>query len=218
MRWYYFYTHDYSEWHAHFQRALAGHFELVPLPLAALDIHDRHPVHHFTGSTTKLELVVEAVRANLGARIVFSDATWYFHPARVGALAGLLATCGPAAFAQNADGPDLNIGLFALDCTDAALALWSEVLRRVRADRELHDQSVVAALSVGHALLPSELVVARWPSREDPHRATFLALKIFTPSSESKAVRDSFRRHAMARYGYALPPDPTAERYLEADL
>ena len=216
MRWYYFYTPDYSEWHAHFQRALGAHFELEPILLPTLEIHDRHARHHFTGSTKKLELVVDAVRSNLGARIVFSDVTWYFCQSRVAELTSLLETCGPLAFAQNADGPDLNIGLFVLDCTDTTLAMWSEALRRVRENAELHDQTVVADLRVGHVLLPPHLVVARWPHTIDPYKNTFLALKIFTPSSEPKCVRDSFRRHAMARYGYALPPDPAAAHYLDA--
>jgi hypothetical protein len=216
MRWYYFYTPDYSEWHAHFQRALGTHFALEPILLPTLEIHDSHPRHHFTGSTKKLELVVDAVRSNLGARIVFSDVTWYFNETRVDALASLLETCGPMAFAQNADGPDLNIGLFVLECTDAALAMWTEALRRVRDDANLHDQTVVAELCVEHTLLPPHLVVARWPYARDPYRETFLALKIFTPSAEPKCVRDSFRRHAMARYGYTLPPDPIAARYLGA--
>ena len=214
MQWYYFYTPDYSEWHAHFQCVLSSHFALRPILLTKLEIHDQHPRHHFTGSTKKLELVVDAVRSNLGTRIVFSDVTWYFSSARVPELASLLETCGPMAFAQNEDGPDLNIGLFVLDCTEATLALWSEALRRVRADANLHDQTVVACLSVGHALLAPDRIVARWPSKRVPYSESFLALKIFTPSAEPKSVRDSFRRNVMAQYGYALPPDPTAARYL----
>jgi hypothetical protein len=218
MRWYYFYTPDYSEWHAHFQRALGGAFELCPIELQTLAIHDKHHGHHFTGSTKKLELVVGAVRENLGARIVFSDVTWYFNAAKVPALRDLLATCGPLAFAQNADVPAPNIGLVALDCTERNLALWCEALRRVESDSELHDQTVVADVlkEAPYALLPPALVVARWPHAVDPHRETFLALKIFTPCNERKSVRDSFRRNAMARYGYRLPPDPTAARYLDA--
>jgi hypothetical protein len=216
MRWYYFYTPDYSEWHAHLQHALGAHFALEPILLPKLEIHDSHPRHHFTGSTKKLELVVDAVRSNLGERIVFSDVTWYFNETRVDALASLLEKCGPMAFAQNADGPDLNIGLFVLECTDATLAMWSEALRRVREDANLHDQTVVAEMCVEPTLLPQHLVVARWPHARDPYRETFLALKIFTPSAEPKCVRDSFRRQAMARYGYTLPPDPIAAQYLDA--
>jgi hypothetical protein len=112
------------------------------------------------------------------------------------------------AFAQNADSPDLNIGLFVLECTDDTLAMWSEALRRVRENANLHDQRVVAELCVEPTLLPPHLVVARWPHACDPYRESFLALKIFTPCSEPKCVRDSFRRQAMARYGYTLPPRP----------
>jgi hypothetical protein len=216
MQWYYFYTPDYSEWHAHFQEVLGTHFALRPILLPKLDIHDQHPVHHFTGSTTKLQLVVEAVRTNLGRRIVFSDVTWYFSASKIGELASLLETCGPLGFAQNEDGHDLNIGLFVLDCTQSALALWTEALRRVTEDANLHDQTAVESLSVGHALFAPDRVVARWPNKRNPHSETFLALKIFTPSAQPKSVRDSFRRHAMAQYGHTLPPDPIAAEILRA--
>ena len=211
MRWYYFYTPDYSEWHAHIQEALGGHFELQPIVVETLAIHDSHPSHHFTGNTNKLELMVDCIRANLGARIVFSDVTWYFDRERASELAKLVAETPCPAFAANSGETSINLGICVIDCTEGVAEFWDDIIRRVLSDSNLHDQGVVGQLSVGHMLLPADLVVANWPSPSPPK---CLALKIFTPSYVRKSVRDSFRRQVMARYGYALPPDPHAAQFL----
>jgi hypothetical protein len=204
MKWYYFYTPDYEPWHNHLESTLKEHFIVHPIKIQPdeLNIHDNHPSHHFTGSTKKIDLVIECIKNNIGTRIVFSDVTWYINTHKVEELKKLICEAGYGiTFARNKDF-GLNIGLLAIDCNNETLKIWEEAKKTIENNNSLHDQTVVHNMINNPQIFDNKKIVARWPEHLD--KDAFLALKLFTPATESKFVRDTFRYKIMELYGYPL--------------
>jgi hypothetical protein len=145
----------------------------------------------------------------MGKRIVFSDATWYINPEKVSELQKLLKGCDQGTtFTCNQNQEHANIGLMVIDCDEYALSIWEEAKKSIQVDRTLHDQNVINSLVKDLKLFDNSKIVARWPESlkvwNSDFRNSFLALKIFTPSSEDKFTRDIFRYESMKTYGYHL--------------
>ena len=213
IKWYYFYTPDYEPWNQHLKDTLKNNFLVNPIKLhkEELDIHDQHPVHAFTGSTKKIDLVIECIKNNIGNRIVFSDATWYINPEKVYELYQLVKNAKKGTtFAQNHNEKYTNIGFMVIDCDLVSLKLWEDAKQIITENRSLHDQNIINNLLVNDVqLFDNTKIVARWPEEvevwNNSLKNTFLALKIFTASADDKKSRDAFRSNIMKSYGYFLP-------------
>ena len=207
--WYYFYTKDYEPWHIHLNETLKNNFMVKPILVDNLDIHDIHGSHAFTGSTKKIELVIDCIKNNMGKRIIFSDVTWYINPEKVKELQILCRQCEYGmTFARNQDEKYINIGLIVIDCNEESLLVWEECKKIIQNDRNLHDQYVITTILKDYKIFDNKKIVARWPEElnvwNSEFKGSFLALKIFTPSNENKVTRDKFRHNYMNIYGYKL--------------
>ena len=145
----------------------------------------------------------------MGKRIVFSDATWYINPDKVDELQKLCTKCDYGmTFARNQNQEQANIGLMVIDCDKESLGVWEKCKATIQSDRTLHDQNVINDIIKNCKLFDNTKVVARWPESVEVWNSvfknSFLALKIFTPSSEDKHTRDMFRYECMKTYGYPL--------------
>ena len=208
MKWYYFYTGEYEEWHKHMFDSLKDHFEVRPILLDTLKIHDQHSIHHFTGCTRKIELVIDCIKKNMGQQVVFSDVTWYVNRENLGKLRDHIDACAVTTYARNSHiTNDLNIGLIVLSCTDAELALWESSLLDMT--EATHDQYVVGCrikkVYEHIPMLETPLVLCGLFTQ--PHEVPMhdvCMLKLFTPSMLTHRDRYNFRLQCMQQIGLHL--------------
>ena len=204
--WYYFYTPDYENWHSHLHGTLNQRFVVNPICLATIEgLNDQHPVHHWVGCSAKVKLVVNAIRENMGRRIVFSDVTWYVNPHKIHELYNLVTNAPKGmTFARNGGLDEINIGFMVIDCDEKTLALWQTCLDTL--GPKDHDQYRISCLVDKPNFFPLKKVVARWPvdieTWKTHFKSEFLMLKIFTWADDTKVNRDSFRYKSMKDYGY----------------
>lgn len=210
--WYYFYTPDYDHWHKHLQNTLSDTFTVHPILLDTIEgLHDQHPRHHWTGCSKKIQLLVDCIRTNIGRRIVFSDATLYINFQKVKELYELVASAPQGmTFTRNADEEILNICFMAIDCTYDVLTQWETILHSIGPND--HDQIVVNNIIRNYNFFDATKCIARWPldvnTWTERYKSSFLVLKIFTTSFDTKKIRDEFRMSVMREYGYASRESP----------
>ena len=202
--WYYFYTPDYETWHRHLKTTLENSFDVKPLCFEKIEgLSDQHPVHHWVGCSTKVKLVIDTIKNNMGHRIVFSDVTWYVK--NVHKLKKLVQDAPPGiTFARNSNQDLINIGFMVIDCNPETLSLWETCLSTLGS--EDHDQYRISCLVKNPQFFPHHEIVAQSPVDHETwskyYESNFLMLKIFTPSAEPKIQRDAFRKTIMKMYGY----------------
>ena len=200
VKWYYFYTPEYEEWHKHLQSRLEPAFTTAPIKLDKIDIHEQHPSHHFTGSTTKVKLVIDAIKKNLGSKIVFSDVTWVINKDGVNELKEIIDNCTETTYAQNSWQTDhVNIGLICINCTLDELELWSYCLGQLESNPSLHDQSVIDNKLKHKPMFNPVKVRAYWIQSPEEFQG-YLALKIFTPSAGNHATRYKHRMDVIKKF------------------
>lgn len=200
LKWYYFYTNEYEEWHTHLQNRLEPTFQTVPIKLESIDIHNSHPFHHFTGSTTKVKLLINAIKENFGKKIVFSDVTWIINKEKVNELNQIMLDCKETTYAQNAEQLDtINIGLILVNCNLEALQLWSYCLGKLEGDPNLHDQSIIDFTVKNKKLFNPEKIRA-WLVQKPEDFQGYIALKLFTPSSWDHAGRYKWRMDTIKNF------------------
>ena len=200
MKWYYFYTPEYEEWHEHLQSRLESTFATVPICLDKIDIHDQHRYHHFTGSTTKVKLVIDAIKNNLGDKIVFSDVTWVIDKNKVHELKEIMEQCTETTYAQNSWQTDrVNIGLICLVCTEEELKFWEETLHLIEQNNELHDQTVVDNRLKKKVMFDPNKVVAELITNKSQFE-DYVTLKLFTPSAYNHKDRYNYRMNTIKNF------------------
>lgn len=215
---YYFYTPDYEDWNIHLTNTLKDHFDLKPTKTDKIPgLNDQHPIHHWTGSSYKIELVIDSIKKNIGKKIVFSDVTWYVNPDRVNELKDLVNFTIPnIMFANNSGDNTANIGFMVINCNGETLSIWEKALEIIKDNPNAHDQTIIMNLVANPSFFNSNKIVCRWPpSKEDwdkNYRNNFLMLKIFTPSDQNKISRDNFRIETMKEYGYDIFSNSNANK------
>ena len=200
MKWYYFYTPEYEDWHQHLQSRLSSAFETVPIKLESIDIHNQHPRHHFTGSTTKVKLVIDAIKQNLGSRIVFSDVTWAIDKNKLAELKNIMESCTETTYAQNSWQTDkVNIGLICFVCNENELKFWEETLHIIEQNKDLHDQTVVDDRLQKKIMFDPKKIVAELITNRDQFEG-YVALKLFTPSAYNHHDRYNYRMNTLRTF------------------
>jgi len=210
INWYYFYTPDYEIWHTHLFETLSKSSLLIPQPIEIETIdglNNSHPVHHFTGCTFKLELLVKMIKENLGSRIVFTDATWYINVEKINELENTISRCNYGiTFANNEGNGDLNIGIIVVDCNKKILEFFSNVIQEIKLDKTKHDQKLInRQISNPNLLDCYKFIASRFIECDiwnKLYRENFIMLKIFVDSTTDKKIRDTYRLECMKKYGY----------------
>ena len=167
MKWFYFYTADYTFWHDHLQRALGGQFDLQPILIRELELSSQEGRHHFTGQPLKLQLLVNAVKENQGESIVFSDCTLFINREKVIELRRYMeiyASQSDLAFADNTLTDEVNIGLVLMNCSVENCNFWERCLEQF--DDDSWDQELVNRTlresGINHALFDVDRVVCNY--------------------------------------------------------
>ncbi len=190
IKWYTFYTQDYKIWYEHLKSKLQDKFDFNGIHLDNLNIHDQHNYHHFTGSTCKVKLVIDAIKNNLGKKIVFSDCTLYLQ--NVERLQNIINSCKKTTYAKNSiNEGDINIGLIVLICDKIELKFWNDVLARMKSD--VTDQNIVNGLLKNHPrdTFDRNDVFCNYITEKNKHiiPQQFCVLKLFTESTADKYNR-----------------------------
>ena len=190
IKWYTFYTQDYKIWYEHLKSKLQDKFDFNGIHLDNLNIHDQHNYHHFTGSTCKVKLVIDAIKNNLGKKIVFSDCTLYLQ--NVERLQSIINSCKKTTYAKNSiNEGDINIGLIVLICDKTELKFWNDVLASMKSD--VTDQDIVNELLKKHPhdTFDRTDVFCNYITEENKHiiPRQFCALKLFTERTADKYNR-----------------------------
>ena len=207
IKWYYFYTPDYSEWASHIDGALGDVFDIKPIKIDTINIHDSHPVHHFVGSTQKLELLLETMEANRGQKIVFSDVTWYFDKNFDKNIKYFIENCEKTTFARNSivgGDKDINFGIVCLVCNDKNMGYVKECIDTVKRDPKLHDQYVAAHTFKDYEMFPIDVFRCMYLEQNMNKVSSFMGLKLFTPSNWNSRNRYNFRMNCMSRLNLSL--------------
>jgi len=208
-KWYYFYTPDYKEWALHINSALGNVFDVNPIQLDKINIHDSHPSHHFTGSTHKLEILLETMEQNKGKKIVFSDVTWYFKKECVHAVKNLIEKCTKTTFARNSTNggdKDINFGILCIDCNDINMGYVKKCIDVIQNDPSLHDQAVAAHTFRDYEMFPVDVFRCKYLNHDENSIPEFMGLKLFTPSNWNAVNRYKFRMDSMSRLNLSLDP------------
>lgn len=213
FQWYYFYTPDYDCWNRHLQNTLRDFFHIQPILLHTIDgLHEIHHCHHWTGCSKKIQLLVDCIRKNIGHRIVFSDATLYVNPQKVKELYKLVRDApNGMTFMRNDSTDEINLCFISIDCTLDVLHTWETILGMIGPNDR--DQYIASKVIHNPHFFEASKCVAQWPVDialwNSRHRESFLVLKIFTQTNESKSVRDAFRLAVMNYYGYHIDKEIT---------
>ena len=189
IKWYTFYTSDYKIWHDHLKSKLHDKFDFNGIHVDNLNIHNQHNYHHFTGSACKVKLVIDAIKNNLGKKIVFSDCTLYLQ--NVEKLQNIISCCKKTTYAKNSTGSDINIGLIVLICDKIELKFWNDVLMNMNSD--VTDQDVVNKLikTHPHDTFDRNYVFCNYITEQNKHviPSQFCVLKLYTESNADKYNR-----------------------------
>jgi hypothetical protein len=150
MKWYFFYTPNYHFYKNHIETRLANSkFTAEPILVKELVLSDT--LHHFLNNTIKVELVLDCIKKNMGSHIIFSDATIYINDkinefydyidAKTNTDYDMYFT---KEYGHN------NIGYILLNCNDATLMFWENVLttmnEKIKNNIITHDQVQVNIL------------------------------------------------------------------------
>jgi glycosyltransferase involved in cell wall biosynthesis len=192
IKWYTFFTKDYTIWYEHLKCKLKDKFEVNGILLNELNIHNQHCQHHFTGCSDRIKLIIAAIYENLGETIVFSDCTLYFKD--VDKLHEIISNSSETTYAKNSVANDINIGLIVLKCTQDELNFWHNVLEKM--GPEVHEQTLVDNLATStpnynYSLFNRNDVFCGFVINENKHIVpeTFCALKLFVTATSDKYTR-----------------------------
>ena len=144
MKWYYFYTPNYHFYKNHIETRLHNSkFKSEPIVVNHLSLSNVG--HHFMNNTTKIQLVIDCIKKNIGNHIIFSDATIYIND-KVDELYNYIIS------KQNTDidmyfaeeHTNINIGFILLKCNETTLSFWEQILNvmneKIRNNIPTHDQ------------------------------------------------------------------------------
>lgn len=204
LKWYYFYTKDYDMWNKHLSTTLGGHFNVQPICVDSLDIHKTHKNHIFTGSVTKVKLIIDAIKKNMGQRIVFTDATWSINKNNVQELYDYLNSISETTYTRNTQylkNPKTvqNIGFILLQCNTKELQLWEKCLEFITNDTDAHDQTVINEL-IGRNN-PTFDVTKIIADNNPEFDSSFYAIKFFIDPLIDSTTRNSKRLELTGKYG-----------------
>jgi hypothetical protein len=129
IKWYYFYTKDYEYWNKHLYSSLNGNYEIFPIQTDNLNIKENIGQHHFDGIVVKIELIIDAIKNNIGKKIYFSDCTLFFNQNNLQNkyLQNLAENSfNDLTFADNGDNT-YNICLILINCNSSTLDFFIDV-------------------------------------------------------------------------------------------
>ena len=147
MKWYFFYTPNYHFYKNHIEDRLKNSkFYADPILINNLKLSPIH--HHFLNNTTKIELVIDCIKKNMGNYIIFSDATIYIND-KVEEFYDYIITKTKLGvdmyFTQEHN--RTNIGFMLINCNETSLSFWEKILNtmkfHINNGVDIHDQAAV---------------------------------------------------------------------------
>jgi hypothetical protein len=103
-------------------------------------------VHSFQGSNLKVDLMIQCIEQNMGQYFIFSDADIYVASARVKEMCDPFMKDDYDTVFMKEDGDAsskyVNIGFILTKATEATLALWKDIQRRIN-ETSGHDQTMM---------------------------------------------------------------------------
>ena len=143
LKMYYFYSKSYLFYHEHIQERLSQTIDLKSIEIE--DIKENPGGHHFRGLTIKIELVIDAIRKNLGETIVFSDATIFVHSENGAKLNDYLKQFNEydLVLIDEPYNKLFNIGFLTIKCNDKTLQFFKAALDLIITKQIDHDQPAI---------------------------------------------------------------------------
>lgn len=138
MKYYYLYSPGYKYWSDRLQSSLPPCFEPIGYKIAPIlnNPDQKGSAFKNNNSTTKIELVIESIKNNLGDYIVFSDANFLVIKNNVQKYRLYLdeqtkLNCD-IMFADNQFGQVYNIGLMLIKCNNQVLQFFKDCVTRIK--------------------------------------------------------------------------------------
>lgn len=146
-KWIFFYTNDYIFWKDHIANSLKQDFKIEGILIPEINTSSNDGQHHFKGLSIKIELLIEAIKKNMGKSIVFSDCTIWVNKNNAQYLRQYIDSIthkNDLIFADNQD-RSANIGLILIDCNKKTLSFFERLIKNFNDktwDQELINSSL----------------------------------------------------------------------------